>query len=85
MAEQRNTGILFPNRDKKTEKQPDLRGRWLDADGVAYTLAAWTNANGTIKIVARPAENQVPEGNYGEESQEPAARRNTVASSDTPF
>lgn len=36
----RNSGVLFRNKDKKTEKQPDYTGK-LDCDGTEYRIAAW--------------------------------------------
>lgn len=35
-----NRGVLFANREKKTEKSPDFSGS-LDVAGVQYNLAAW--------------------------------------------
>jgi uncharacterized protein (DUF736 family) len=35
-----NRGVLFVNREKKTEKSPDFSGS-LDVAGIQYNLAAW--------------------------------------------
>lgn len=37
-------GVLFPSRDKKTERSPDFTGR-ATIDGVEYRLAAWKRAS----------------------------------------
>ena len=35
-----NRGVLFVNREKKTEKSPDFSGS-LDVAGIQYNLSAW--------------------------------------------
>ncbi len=35
-----NRGALWPNREKQTDKQPDLKGQ-INVDGVEYWLSAW--------------------------------------------
>lgn len=35
-----NSGVLFKNKDKKTEKHPDYRGD-LDVGGEPFYLSAW--------------------------------------------
>jgi len=35
-----NTGVLFKNLKKETEKHPDYTGN-IDIEGTAYRLAAW--------------------------------------------
>jgi uncharacterized protein (DUF736 family) len=35
-----NTGVLFKNDKKDSEKQPDYRGK-VDVNGTEYELAAW--------------------------------------------
>lgn len=37
-----NTGALFRNRDKETEKHPDYTGK-LNVNGVEMKLSAWIN------------------------------------------
>lgn len=39
----RNSGVLFENRDKKEETHPDLKGRVTLNDGNEYWLNAWHN------------------------------------------
>jgi hypothetical protein len=45
MAEQydnTNTFVLFPNRDRKTDRHPTHTGK-LNVDGVEYFMDAWVN------------------------------------------
>ena len=35
-----NSGVLFNNKNKTTDKQPDYRGT-LDVEGVMYDMAGW--------------------------------------------
>jgi len=37
-----NTGVLFPNHNKETEKHPNLKGAAL-IGGVEYWMDAWVN------------------------------------------
>lgn len=43
-----NSGVLFKNADKKTDKHPDYRGD-LNVGGVEHFISAWlkTSKNGT--------------------------------------
>jgi hypothetical protein len=36
-----NSGTLFKNDRKQTEKHPDYTGSWKDANGKEWQLAAW--------------------------------------------
>ena len=36
--------VLFPNRDRKTDKHPNARGT-ATIDGVEYWVSAWTNTS----------------------------------------
>lgn len=42
MANKDNTGVLFPNKRKETEKHPNLKGSAL-IEGNEYWLDAWVN------------------------------------------
>lgn len=43
-----NTGAMFKNENKTTDKHPDYTGTWYDKDGVRHNMAMWLNesANG---------------------------------------
>lgn len=36
-----NSGYLFRNKDKRTDKQPDYRGKLTDAEGKEWLLSGW--------------------------------------------
>lgn len=36
-----NTGSLFKNENKKTDKHPEYTGTWKDENGKVWQLAAW--------------------------------------------
>ena len=44
----KNTFILFYEADKKTEKSPDMTGKFTDSNGKEWRIAAWerTSKNG---------------------------------------
>lgn len=44
-----NRGVLFPEREKKTERSPDYTGK-IDVNGQVYRLAAWTKAKGVLSL-----------------------------------
>lgn len=39
-----NSGAIFPAREKKTEKHPDMTGS-LNVDGVEYYVSGWTKVS----------------------------------------
>ena len=41
-----NSGALFRNDKKETDKHPDYRGT-INVDGVEYWLSAWLNTSGS--------------------------------------
>ena len=42
------TGVLFKNKNKKTDRHPDYQGTFYSEDGQDYWLSAWINeAKGT--------------------------------------
>lgn len=57
-----NSGALFPNKRKESEKHPDLTGT-LDVEGQQFWINAWsktskTNGEEWLSISIRPKENQ---------------------------
>lgn len=56
-----NTGVLFPNKKKKTDKHPNLQGIAL-VNGIEYWASAWVNidkkAQKYISISFKPKESQ---------------------------
>jgi hypothetical protein len=64
MKEQReNSGVLFKNDRKQTDKQPDYVGA-LNVGGAEYELAAWIKQGEQKKflsIVVKPKPEAVPE------------------------
>ena len=36
-----NSGYFFPNKDKRTEKQPDWRGKYNDSAGKEWLASGW--------------------------------------------
>ncbi|WP_159585970.1 hypothetical protein [Chelativorans xinjiangense] len=66
------TFSLFPNKDRKTDKHPDMSGTAL-VDGVQYFADAWTNVdrngNKYISGKLKPKEQRAAEirRSYGEQ------------------
>jgi uncharacterized protein (DUF736 family) len=58
-----NSGVLFKNDRKDTERHPDYTGTWTDADGVEHWFSAWIkeSKSGTkfMSVSARPKQEQV--------------------------
>ena len=58
----RNTGVLFRNDRKETERHPDYTGSWTDANGVEHWFSAWLkdSKSGTkfMSLSARPKNDQ---------------------------
>lgn len=40
MANKKNTGVLFNNTNKQSEKQPDFKGQ-INIEGKEFDIAAW--------------------------------------------
>lgn len=65
MAEYDNTnsGALFKNEDKETEKHPDYKGS-VNVDGTEYWLSAWlkTSKKGTkfMSLAVKPKDDKAP-------------------------
>jgi hypothetical protein len=57
-----NTGSLFKNSRKESDKHADYTGSWVDADGVEYFLDAYLNVSAKgdryIKLRLGNAKNQ---------------------------
>lgn len=60
-----NSGVLFKNTKKHTEKHPDYTGSWTDANGVEHWLSAWisTSKSGSkyLRLSASEKKQRVPE------------------------
>lgn len=60
-----NRGVLFVNREKKSEKSPDFSGS-LDVAGVQYNLAAWKKQSKkgatflSVSVTLKPEIEQKP-------------------------
>jgi len=50
-----NRGVLFKNKDKKTDKHPDRKGT-INIEGVEYWLSAWDKDKGVISLSISPKE-----------------------------
>ena len=59
-----NSGVLFKNDRKETERHPDYTGTWTDADGVEHWFSAWLkeSKSGTkfMSVSARPKQAPQP-------------------------
>lgn len=59
-----NTGALFANKDRKTDKHPNARGT-LNVDGVEYWISAWTKTSKAgekyQRLAIQPKEQQAEE------------------------
>jgi uncharacterized protein (DUF736 family) len=57
-----NSGVLFKNDRKETERHPDYTGTWTDANGVEHWFSAWIkdSKSGTkfMSVSARPKNDQ---------------------------
>lgn len=58
-----NRGVLFPEREKKTERSPDYTGK-IDVNGQVYRLAAWIKSKGVLSLSVSEfkAEQDAPTG-----------------------
>ncbi len=45
------TGVLFKNKDKKSDKHPNFTGRAM-VEGVEYWLSAWVNEHENGKYIS---------------------------------
>ena len=58
----RNTGVLFKNDRKESDRHPSYTGTWTDANGVEHWFSAWIkdSKSGTkfMSVSARPKQDQ---------------------------
>lgn len=67
-----NTGTLFPNDYKKTDKQPDWRGKWVDENGKEWQMAAWVKTGKSgIEFLSLSASEPYDKGTKPKPTQEP--------------
>jgi uncharacterized protein (DUF736 family) len=68
----KNKGVLFKNKEKKSDNHPDLNGS-IDIDGTVYWLSAWTNTdkNGNKYISLSRGDLKQPVGGQGERNDQP--------------
>jgi len=71
-----NSGSLFKNDRKTSDKHPDYTGTWKDADGKEWQLAAWVKEGKKGKFFSVSAS---------EKRADPGAYRPSVNSDDLPF
>ena len=50
-----NSGSLFKNDKKETDKHPEYTGTWVDASGKKYRLAAWVKEGKSGKFFSLSA------------------------------
>lgn len=71
-AKKDNSGYLFPNNNKKSEKQPDFRGK-ITINGKEMLISGWKKGNeGMITVAitdpdtlpARPADGKSSQGGF---------------------
>jgi len=59
----RNSGVLFREENKKSEKHPDFKGS-IDVNGKDYWLSGWVNEAKTgkkyFKLSVQPKDEQAP-------------------------
>lgn len=57
-----NSGVLFKNDRKETERHPDYTGTWTDDNGIEHWFSAWVkeSKSGTkfLSVSARPKQDQ---------------------------
>ena len=63
-----NSGVLFKNARKETDKQPDYTGSYTDGDGREFWLSAWIKTD--KKGGKFMSLSTTPKDSRGEESQE---------------
>ena len=59
----RNSGALFKNEKKASDRHPDYTGSWTDSNGVEHWLSAWikTSASGkTFMSLSATVKDQAP-------------------------
>jgi uncharacterized protein (DUF736 family) len=60
----KNTGVLFKNDRKESERHPDYRGSFTDSNGVEHWLSCWIKESKTgqkfMSLSATPKEPMQP-------------------------
>ena len=58
----RNSGVLFKNDRKETDRHPSYTGTWTDANGVEHWFSAWIKESKSgakfMSVSARPKNDQ---------------------------
>lgn len=73
-----NSGSLFKNDRKTSEKHPDYTGTWKDANGKEWQLAAWVKDGSKGKFFSLSASEK-------QAKKDPGAYIPTVSGDDLPF
>lgn len=76
-----NTGSLFRNENKQTDKHPDYTGK-LDVEGKLYALSAWLNESKTGK---KYLSVKVSDPDAFKRDAQPAPAQPKKATEDIPF
>ena len=77
-------GVLFVNRKKESDKQPDMKGS-CEIDGVQYWLSAWNKVsakNETYMSLALTLNDAKPND---EATPQPQAQQQVALDDDVPF
>ena len=59
-----NSGSLFKNERKTSDKHPDYTGTWKDADGKEWQLAAWVKEGNKGKFFSLSASEKREQGSF---------------------
>lgn len=85
--DKKNTFTLFYEADKKTEKSPDMTGKFTDSNGKEWRIAAWHRSSKTGKefLSGKVSEFQPKEETGGAwEQQRQKYAKKDVANTDVP-
>lgn len=70
----RNSGVLFRNQNKETDKHPDYTGSWTDEDGHEFFMSAWINESKSGKKFLKLSRGKSKEAkapkDYAQKSQD---------------
>lgn len=75
-----NTGAMFKNEKKESEKHPDYTGTFYDKDGVKLNLAMWLNESKTGKKYFAVAASE-----WRESEKKAPAESTSADADDLPF
>lgn len=76
-----NSGSLFKNDRKTSDKHPDYTGTWKDADGKEWQLAAWVKEGSKGKFFSLSASEKRAVSGSGK----PGVSEHSTMSDDLPF